>query len=160
MVKLKNCEPQDFSSTETESNLQARPRSKFARYFRMQVLSFRRCAARQYHLSFALLLASSDDRGGGDCFQSFFRPSRPSTDNAPAERPPTAIPPAARPPMAMAPSAKPPIAIKPTEIPPNATIPIALPPRARMPRALPPRAMYPRAEPPSASQPRLRHQLR
>jgi hypothetical protein len=41
VVKLKNCERPDFAQAETETNLQARPRSKFARYFRMQVLSFR-----------------------------------------------------------------------------------------------------------------------
>src|SRR5579862_7508114 len=97
-------------------------------------------------LSFSKGSALEDFAGGLSrrSFQIFFRRSRPSTDNAPAERPPTAMPPAARPP----------IAIKPTEIPPSATIPIALPPRATMPRALPPRAMYPRAEPPRASQPR------
>jgi hypothetical protein len=41
VVKLKNCERPDFAAASTETTLQARPNSKFARYFRMQVLSFR-----------------------------------------------------------------------------------------------------------------------
>ncbi len=41
VVKLKGCQRPDFASASTDATLQARPRSKFARYFRMQVLSFR-----------------------------------------------------------------------------------------------------------------------
>ena len=40
VVRLKNCERPDFASS-TDTSLPFRPRSKFARYFRMQVLSFR-----------------------------------------------------------------------------------------------------------------------
>lgn len=41
VVKLKDCEKPHFEVASTEDDLQSRPRSKFARYFRMQVLSFR-----------------------------------------------------------------------------------------------------------------------
>jgi LssY-like putative type I secretion system component LssY len=41
VVKLKDCERPNFESASTGATLQARPRSKFARYFRMQMLSFR-----------------------------------------------------------------------------------------------------------------------
>jgi hypothetical protein len=60
----------------------------------------------------------------GERFQILLRSSRPSTDNAPAERPPTAIPPAARPPIAMAPRANRPSQSNPSRFRPTRRLPL------------------------------------
>ena len=41
VVQLKDCENPVFAQTADVAEVQSRPRSKFARYLRMQVLSFR-----------------------------------------------------------------------------------------------------------------------